>query len=57
MATVDLSDYGHPAIVEASQMRRLTREMWKGPRQGRTVFYQQPQADEWREVYEIGVIH
>ena len=56
-ATVDLSDYGHPASVEASQMRRLTREMWKGPRQGRTVFYQQPQADEWREVCEIDVIH
>ena len=49
-ATVDLSDFGHPASVEASQLRRLSKEMWLGPRQGRTVFYQQPQADEWKEV-------
>lgn len=51
-ATVDLMDYGHPASVEASKMRRLSKEMWKGPRQGRTVFYQQPQADEWQEFRE-----
>ena len=56
-ATVDLSDFGHPVSVDSSQMRRLSREMWEGPRQGRTVFYQKPQADEWLEVCEINVIY
>merc|ERR1719180_370823 len=51
-ATVDLSDFGHPAIVEESQLSKLSKEMWLGPRQGRTVFYQQPLADEWQEVKE-----
>ena len=49
-ATVDLSDFGHPVSVESRQMRRVSMEMWKGPRQGRTVFYHQPPADEWQEV-------
>ena len=55
-ATVDLSDYGHPANVKESQMRRLSKEMWQGPRQGRTVSYQ-PEADTWQEVCNIKPIN
>ena len=56
VATVDLSDYGHPANVKASQMRQLSKEMWQGPRQGRTVSYK-PEADTWQEVCNIKPIN
>ena len=52
-ATVDLSDFGHPLIVGAGQMRRLSRDMWQGPKQGRVVFYKQPPTEEWQEVMPV----
>ena len=37
-------------------MRQLSKEMWQGPRQGRTVSYQ-PEADTWQEVCNIKPIN